>query len=116
MFKLKKPCPGCPFLKNSPTGLHPDRLPSIVEDLHNGDVFYCHKTIDYGKQFNEETDEFIKDVEKNQFCAGAMIYLEKQKAPNQIMQIAGRLGYYNNEEVIEHKERVIDSLEERSIL
>jgi hypothetical protein len=115
MFKLKKPCKDCPFLKNSSTPLHPDRLPSIVEDLHNDSVFYCHKTIDYKNQIDEE-GECTHYTERNQFCAGAMIFLEKQNMPNQMMRIGGRLRQYNYKEILEHKDLVIDDLKERAII
>lgn len=116
MFKLKKPCKGCPFLKDSPTGLHKDRLPSIVDDLINDHVFHCHKTIDYSNQFDEETGEINQYTEKNQFCAGAMIFLEKMERPNQMMRIGERMGHYKYKEVLKNKDMVIDSLEERTIL
>lgn len=116
MFKLKKPCKDCPFLKNSPIGLSEDRLPSIVDDLINDHVFHCHKTVDYSKQFDEEAGNISHYTEKNQFCAGAMIFLEKLERPNQMMRIGERMGHYDYKEVLKHKDLVIDTLAERTIL
>jgi hypothetical protein len=81
-FNLKKPCPDCPFLKgsNTNTTLHPARIPGIVRDLLRGSTFQCHKTL--GK-------------EKAEHCAGALLYLEREEAPNQLMRIAERLGSYD---------------------
>ncbi|MGF9891497.1 hypothetical protein ABEX78_22840 [Priestia megaterium] len=116
MFKLKKPCNNCPFLKNSPMKLEESRLPEIVEHLDDNGFFPCHKTIDYEKQQNEETGEFTNDYKKNQFCAGAITYLEKHNRPNGPLQVYQRIGLYDPEDYLKHKDKVIDSLEERSIL
>lgn len=115
MFKAKKPCKDCPFLKNSPMKLDEERLPEIVDSLDNDSDFICHKTIDYDKQIDEETGERTHYLEQNQFCAGAIIYLEKHNRPNAPLQIAQRLGWYDPEDYLKHKDKVIDSLEERSI-
>ncbi|MEM4992279.1 hypothetical protein WKH56_07025 [Priestia sp. SB1] len=115
MFKVKKPCNNCPFLKNSPMKLHKDRLPEIVDHLDDNGFFPCHKTIDYNKQMNEETGQVTEDLEKNQFCAGAITYLEKHNCPNTPLQVFQRIGRYDPEDYLKHKEKVIDSLEERSI-
>lgn len=48
-YRLKKPCANCPFLKDAAKAirLHPDRVPSIIEDLLSGRStgFSCHKTL-----------------------------------------------------------------------
>ncbi|WP_456363640.1 hypothetical protein [Priestia aryabhattai] len=115
MFKVKKPCNNCPFLKNSPMFLDEDRLPEIVEHLDNNGLFHCHKTINYKKQIDTETNEMIKESKQNQFCAGAITYLEKQNRPNAPLQVAQRVGWYDPEDYLKNKDKVIDSLEERSI-
>lgn len=83
-FNLKKPCKDCPFVKGSSTNttLAEGRLDGIVHDILHDASFVCHKTLE--KEWNEQ-----------EHCAGALIYLERQKRPNQIMRIAERIGLYN---------------------
>ncbi len=82
-FDMKKPCKDCPFIPGSSTNrtLNPGRLESIVGTLRDGGSFQCHKTIEIE----------IKD----QHCAGALIFLEREQRPNQLMRIAERLGLYD---------------------
>ncbi|MFS0883264.1 hypothetical protein [Metabacillus niabensis] len=83
-FDLKKPCKDCPFIKGSSTNvtLSEGRIEGIVKDLRNDMSFTCHKTLDKPKL-------------EQQHCAGAMIFLEKEDRPNQIMRIAERIGLYD---------------------
>lgn len=83
-FDLKIPCKDCPFIKGSSTNitLSEDRLEEIKEGLENDQTFICHKTLD-------------SPSPQQQHCAGALIYLEKQERPNQMMRIAERLGRYD---------------------
>jgi len=115
MFKAKKPCNNCPFLKNSPMFLEEERLPGIVKHLDNNGIFHCHKTINYEEQIDDETGEMTKGSKRNQFCAGAIIYLEKHNRPNSPLQVSQRAGWYDPKDYLKHKDKVIDSLDERSI-
>lgn len=74
MFDLQKPCQNCPFRKGqgSRYKLSKKRLDEIFE----ASAFQCHKTLD----------------KKPQQCACLMKLLAKGKRPNQIMQVAERLG------------------------
>lgn len=87
-FDLKKPCKDCPFLCGSSTNrtLTTERIEGIKEDLLNDQAFICHKTL--GLSSSEQ-----------QHCGGAMIFLEKQNKPNQMMRIAERFGKYNHKEL-----------------
>ncbi|WP_182102504.1 hypothetical protein [Niallia taxi] len=106
-FKLKRPCKNCPFLKEGGVPLAKGRLDGIVQELVEKDMdFTCHKTIDYKSQMVETTDgdeEFVKDYERNQHCAGALIFLEKMDRPNQAMRLGERLGLYNRFELEGHE-------------
>lgn len=84
MFKLKTPCGNCPFKigQGSLFQLHPER----VEEIFNGPAFQCHKTVDYSG------DEPAAG-ERPQQCAGLMGLLINADQPNQIMQVAMRLGH-----------------------
>ncbi|MGG4362850.1 hypothetical protein [Bacillus licheniformis] len=86
-MKLEKtePCKDCPFIKGSSTNvtLSRERIQGIVDDIRYNDCsFTCHKTLDLPKN-------------KQQHCAGAMIFLWKDNNPNQIMRIYGRLGMFD---------------------
>lgn len=87
-FDMKKPCKECPFIKGSATNitLREGRLDGIVNEISNGSTFTCHKTLD-------------KKSSEQQHCAGAMIYLERDNNPNQMMRIAERIGCYNHKEL-----------------
>jgi len=82
-FNLKQPCKDCPFIPGSSTNttLAEGRIESIVSDLRADRGFICHKTLDH--------------VVKNEHCAGAMIFLEREDRPNQLMRVAERLGIYD---------------------
>lgn len=83
MFDLTRPCVTCPFRKGQGHlfGLSPERLAGI----HDGPAFQCHKTVDYS-----EDDPATGD--RPQQCAGLMTVLHRSGEPNQIMQVASRLG------------------------
>lgn len=87
-FKLRRPCPHCPFRTDVPPFLCGERAQSIARDLLAGSEFHCHETtVDDG--------EDLASGPNSQFCAGALIMLERSEAPNQAMRIGERLGFYD---------------------
>lgn len=85
-YTMTKPCDACPFLRGS--GF---TWKSLEE--HASGEFACHKTCDVS-----EDDENAGTYEPNDdslHCAGALIFLEKQNRPHQMMRIAERLGLYD---------------------
>lgn len=85
MFNLKQPCNDCPFRKgNSVAFLTRERLESIFD----APAFQCHKTVDYSGEDREG-----RAGDKPQQCAGLMAVLHRSGKPNQIMQVAERLGH-----------------------
>lgn len=96
-FDLKRPCAQCPFRTDIKPYLRPERAEEIGEALLAGQTFTCHKTVDY--DLIEEDDEGCETHylggDKDQHCAGAMIFLEAQERPNQLMRIAERFGGYD---------------------
>jgi hypothetical protein len=82
-FKLREPCADCPFRRDIDFHLSPSRAQEIADALMTGQTFACHKTTKETGHGNE------------QHCAGALIFLEAQANPNQLMRIAERIGYYD---------------------
>jgi hypothetical protein len=94
-FDLKRPCGDCPFRNDrGPFGLLAERVREI---LGGGErrawfpavSFACHQTISY----NDDGDS--KAVAKSQHCAGVMLILHRENRPNDAMQLAERLGFWN---------------------
>ena len=84
-YTLTTPCPECPFLRTS--GF---TYASLVD--HASGEFACHKACD----LDEETGDFIEKANgKTPHCAGALIFLEKQGRPHQMMRICERLAMYD---------------------
>lgn len=81
-YTLHTPCDACPFLKGSGFTWR-----SLVE--HSSGEFACHKTCTLSDEGTFEPRE------KSPHCAGALIFLEKQEAPHQMMRICERIGLYD---------------------
>jgi hypothetical protein len=90
-FDLVRPCPQCPFRTDIESYLRGDRAVEIAHSLARGAEFPCHKTT-----VNDPEDESERmATTDSQWCAGALIALERSDAPNQAMRIAERLGLYD---------------------
>lgn len=90
-YALVRPCPHCPFRTDVHAYLHPERAVEIAESLAQGAEFACHKTT----VTDPDNESECVTVAGSQFCAGALIALERMDAPNQPMRIAERLGLYD---------------------
>lgn len=85
MFDLVAPCKDCPFRNDKAHQkgwLGSARAQGIYDSLKSGDVFPCHKTTtnDQRDLSGDEDDDYVEDNRLqpgNQFCAGALILLEK---------------------------------------
>lgn len=99
MLNRKVPCKTCPFrtATNGLRGLGTERAEEIAESLLRGESFTCHS--DLGKPAKS----------RNQ-CVGSMLILDKLKQPNQIMQVATRLGMLNVEQ-LRGRDVVFDNFE-----
>lgn len=82
-YRMREPCYECPFLLGS--GF---TFSSLTE--HASGAFACHKACD----LNDEGVYVARD-ETTPHCAGALIFLEKQNKPHQLMRICERLGLYD---------------------
>ena len=86
IYRCLKLCKSCPFIDNGKTmHLRKGRMDSIKKSLLNGENFVCHETI-----YNKNTGPKDKRM-----CYGAYKFLKDKNKPNQIMQIAERLGVKN---------------------
>lgn len=88
-FDLKQPCADCPFRKDCIRGwLGQVRAEEITDALlaAPGKTFACHKTTSFSEEGEHEqhSDE--------QHCAGALLLVEAVGFPNQMLQLAERLG------------------------
>lgn len=83
-YTLTTPCDACPFLIGSGFTWR-----SLVE--HASGEFGCHKAC----RLDEDTSTYVP-LEKTPHCAGALIFLEKQDKPHQMMRICERLGMYDH--------------------
>lgn len=102
-FDLKSPCSNCPFRKDINPYLNKARVRDLEKSLiSKQESFVCHKT--------SHKLGAPKDKDENH-CAGALIVMEKENKPNQMMRIAERLGLYNRHE-LKNKELVFDSFKE----
>lgn len=82
-YKMTKPCDACPFLIGH--GFTYNRLMA-----HASGEFGCHKACD----LNEDSGNY-EPGSKTPHCAGALIFLEKQNKPHQMMRICERIGMYD---------------------
>ena len=87
-YSMTKPCDACPFLIGS--GFTYRSLAA-----HASGAFACHKTCDISEDDEVGGTYEPKRNGKSLHCAGALIFLEKQDAPHQMMRIAERLGMYD---------------------
>lgn len=86
---MTNPCDACPFSKKMEKGFTLRRLSEFASS-----AFSCHKTCE--AEDNENGALEFRANNKSIHCAGALIFLEKRKMPNQMMQIAERLGMYDH--------------------
>lgn len=87
IYRCIEPCSNCPFLDNEDAIiLSEGRLDEIKAGLDAGGSFNCHKTV---------YDEPIRLTIGLRMCHGAYEYLKAKGKPNQVMQVALRMGVEN---------------------
>ena len=88
---MAKPCNECPFLREGGVRVTVERAREIVRNMlsFSGGSFACHKTT------NEDEDGEYTPGPKEEHCAGAAIFAEKNGNQTQMMRIADRLGMYD---------------------
>lgn len=108
-YRLRTPCPDCPFRNDIPPYLTKGRVREMERDLARGE-FHCHKTLDYSKIGDDDEDD-QPDSKNAAHCAGALILLEKLNRPSQMMRISERIGLYDRSK-LDMDAPVFDSFEE----
>lgn len=88
-YTMTSPCDQCPFL-DTPQMRNGFSLRRLMEFASG--QFPCHKT---AKLDADDLDVGYEATEDSLHCAGALIFLEKREAPNQMMRICERLGSYD---------------------
>ncbi|SER27074.1 hypothetical protein SAMN05216548_11446 [Faunimonas pinastri] len=117
-FNLVAPCKDCPFRRDVQGYLHPERAQDILDSIVRQDAsFTCHKTIS-GDRWDEELqveeenwDDTYRPYEPgpdDQFCAGALIMLEKLGNPNRLPRLANFLGLWHSEQM-RNRDQVFES-------
>jgi len=82
-YRMTEPCDACPYLIGS--GFSWRSLQS-----HASGEFGCHKACNL-----DDESGVYEPHKKTPHCAGALIFLEKQNKPHQMMRICERLGLYD---------------------
>jgi hypothetical protein len=82
-YTMTDPCDSCPFLIGSGFTWQ-----SLTE--HASREFACHTACELS-----DDDVYEARNEKTPHCAGALIFLEKQGKPHQLMRICERLRLYD---------------------
>lgn len=95
MFALRRPCPHCPFRTDVPAYLRGERASQIATDIARGAPFACHETT----VPDEDDDATMVVGPGSKMCAGAMLVMMAEDAPNQALRMAERLGYWDPAEM-----------------
>lgn len=90
-YGMVRPCPKCPFRRDIPGYLRPERVDELEMNLVRSD-FSCHLTT---VEDPDDDDGGNMEGPDSRHCAGALIILEKLQQPSQMMRIAERLGIYD---------------------
>lgn len=90
---MTQPCVNCPFRRDVRGYLTRARAHEIAAALLSDASFTCHKTI--ATEEDDEGECFTVETPDSQHCAGALIFLEAQERPNQMMRWMERIGCYD---------------------
>lgn len=93
-WRTLKSCDNCPFAEDGEgrrlrRSLRPGRWREILASLRRGQVFHCHKTIDYGKPEDRTSAQRLQEGEL--ICAGALDWQRRNQCVPAAVQVAARL-------------------------
>lgn len=94
-YRLIRPCLKCPFRSDVTPYIRPQRAVEIAEALRRGSEFPCHETTVC--VVDEQDEEHFVQGRGSQFCAGALITMEREGFANQMMRISERIGVYDRD-------------------
>lgn len=103
-YGMTTPCAKCPFRTDIQPYLTKARVREIERALVRSD-FPCHTTVNY-----DDESEYVPSGNEIH-CAGALIVMEKEERPSQMMRIAERLGMYDHTK-LDMDAPVFDSFDE----
>lgn len=95
-YRLRAPCPKCPFRSDIDKYLTPERVEEIADSLYGGADFPCHQTTVEVEDDETGFGDRVATLD-SAFCAGALITMEKEGFSNQQVRIGERLGLYDPE-------------------
>lgn len=103
-FNRTAPCAHCPFRRDVPGYLRPQRAAELAEQMERDDTawFACHETTGKGRGVRHK---------QAAMCAGLMILQEKIGSPNVAMRVAYAVGLLVLER-LNLKAPVFDSFQE----
>jgi hypothetical protein len=109
MFRQKKPCADCPFLKTGGVRHGVDRVFQYAGYFTSEPpaTFPCHETR-YKGQDNGSWQPWRKG---QTICAGGLIFAEKVKRRNALLRWAEKLGWYKPE-ALQGSEAVCNNYDE----
>lgn len=110
MFRLRRPCDNCPFLKVGGIRLTQPRVREIANaftDQGGGSFFPCHKTVNHDYEGEEAERPTLREGQN--LCIGGTLFALKLKRENQTMQIASRLRLIDYDK-LRGSDLVFDSL------
>lgn len=107
-FKLRRPCQHCPFRTDVPGYLRAERAAEIARSLAEGAIFPCHETTVEVEEEDGDGGDLVAGPD-SQFCAGALLCMEKMGTPNQAMRTAERLSLYEHGR-LDRRSPVVESL------
>lgn len=118
MFRLKRPCAECPFLKQGGIRLTRARTDEVANYFINvsgrhpwtGATFPCHKTV-VDVEDEDESDDARALRMDFEMCTGGIIFGLKQQEQSTAVQLGTRLFGLKTEE-LQGAADVVDTLDE----
>lgn len=84
------PCAKCPFKDGD--WLRRERRKEISDDLKRDNTFYCHATVDYETEIEDEEENNGQITDSSKECVGAHILSDRSGFASQMHRISERLG------------------------
>ena len=97
-FTMRKACKQCPFRKSKRFPLRRARMLGIVDCVHQGAVFPCHKT---------SGDPYAKW----RACAGWLLYQRRNHRTNAQLQLMERAKLYRPRRLIKDPDMIVTRAE-----